>query len=345
MADRIPAKVHFVWVGAPIPDKQGRQILEWSRQNPGYTVHLWTDKPRENARRLGECWESPPAHVKISATESKHLPGRNSQFGYTNDTHQVRSIVRLRDVLSLAGTLGAELAGRAAQELYNRQYGAASDILRIAILKKEGGIYLDTDSETATPLPGSLTAEDGILFGYFTGAGANATFSNAVIAAPRDHAYLDQIQESMSAEYKAWSEPRKAEKAHWWSTPKSAERLIDQYRHGVDDARKTKAENPVLLKERMEALTLVVTGPSRIVLWLYQHVLEQRGQAMTPPETWLEQRHVSMNDLNYLARGKAIGETYFLMVVKPVLQDKSVRDTYAFPDKYVTIRSDASWIK
>lgn len=80
MFDTIPPKIHFVWVGKPIPAKQAGVVLEWSRRNPGYTVHLWTDRPAENAKELARYWDVNPARVRISDAHAEALPGRHSNY-------------------------------------------------------------------------------------------------------------------------------------------------------------------------------------------------------------------------------------------------------------------------
>ena len=39
----IPKKIHFIWVGNPIPDKYITNILLWKQKNPEYEINLWID--------------------------------------------------------------------------------------------------------------------------------------------------------------------------------------------------------------------------------------------------------------------------------------------------------------
>ena len=268
--------------------------------------------------------------------------------------------MRLHHIQVLIEALGAELAGRAAQEFYHGNYGGTSDILRIAVLKKEGGVYLDTDSEPASPLPSPLKAKDAILFGYFEGA--QNTFCNAVIAAPQGHEYLDEIKASIEAEYRVWSAPQKAA-----NTPHSEARftrLIDQQRKGVDNARKSVAAakqefdtqqtklgaaelgaQKAMLQNQLQSLTLTAAGPNRIVHWLFKHVMDATQRPVKSLSEFQKQKGVT--HLTHLAYGGGGGlvEQYWKEVVKPVLSEPIVKTTYRFPEKHVTIKSDASWIQ
>ena len=39
----IPKKIHFVWVGGPLPAAQKRYIRTWKDQNPGYELVHWSE--------------------------------------------------------------------------------------------------------------------------------------------------------------------------------------------------------------------------------------------------------------------------------------------------------------
>ena len=47
----VPAKIHFIWVGAPITEKYIRNVERFARVNvaEGYNVYLWTDRPESTA--------------------------------------------------------------------------------------------------------------------------------------------------------------------------------------------------------------------------------------------------------------------------------------------------------
>ena len=84
----IPNKIHFIWLGSPLPTQYIPIIQSWIDYNPECTVKIWTDADAET-------------------------------FNFEN------------------------------KDMFNQEtnYGAKSDILRVAILEREGGIYADIDQE------------------------------------------------------------------------------------------------------------------------------------------------------------------------------------------------------
>jgi inositol phosphorylceramide mannosyltransferase catalytic subunit len=84
----IPKKLHFIWLGSPLPEKYKPLIQSWIDFNPGWECKIWND-----------------ADAQAYDFENK--------------------------------------------DMFNQEanYGAKSDILRYAILEKEGGVYIDVDYE------------------------------------------------------------------------------------------------------------------------------------------------------------------------------------------------------
>jgi hypothetical protein len=330
MADQIPNKLHFIWVGNPIPDRQASTVLSWAMHNPGYTAILWTNEVKENVERLRQLAARFPSIMDDPSVDQQDSTHARLIVG--NKTKKRYSEILVKSHLDLNEVMGRTLSPRYFKELEHRNYGGASDILRIALLKHEGGIYLDTDSDPGTDLPGSLTAEDGILFGVLQNRG----FCNAVIAAPAGHQYLDEIADAMAGDYDHWEQ----------------EGLLAQYRRGVEDARgaldqarKGTNEQAIRnaktqLQQQISSGTLLITGPTQVAIWLYLHT----GGSHTPvawakdklgpefkPSTHLQQAEVVANFQN--------------MVVGPRLRDPAIFKKYGFPTEYVTINSEASWVK
>lgn len=367
----IPRFIHFVWVGCPIPDKQASTVLAWALKNPKYTVVLWTNQAQANSTRLRNMLGLYHNYCETPEVSQQHNTIYNLSF--FNKLSNVYSNIQVRSHMRLLGVLG-ELSTRYFNELENRSYGGASDILRICILEKWGGIYLDTDSDPLQPLPETLEAPDGILFGVF---GAGKVFCNAVIAAPKDHQYLIEIKDIMTERYDYWE--RKG--------------LLAMFRRGVEDARiqmNVAKENPGLngialataranLQTQMQSGALLITGPARIAIWLYQHTggtqsplewlnatmsdetkiknnlknlkarLLQRGKSEMMVERILrleEQKggNTHYEPITHLEQSKMI-EMFQTLIIKPHLSRPEIHQTYAFPEGYVMINSEASWIK
>lgn len=41
---KIPKRLHFIWLGKPMPEHLQRNVMEWRRLHPEWTTYLWTEK-------------------------------------------------------------------------------------------------------------------------------------------------------------------------------------------------------------------------------------------------------------------------------------------------------------
>lgn len=148
---KIPKKLHFIWIGTPIPDKYVQNINHWAELNPDYEVNLWLDTATINHEHLAKAYEQ------------------------ANKTHSV-----LRDLTTTDKDLYDRMVNR---DYYNDEatgsdanYAAASDILRLAILESEGGVYIDTDT---LPIEHCALGDIDAPYGFIKPVGA----TNDVLAA------------------------------------------------------------------------------------------------------------------------------------------------------------------
>jgi TcdA/TcdB catalytic glycosyltransferase domain len=354
MADRIESRLHFVWVGAVIPTRQASCVLSFAIKNPLYNVTLWTNRPQENATAMKGVVDSMKTTLTAGGVRGT---GNASVLSFRVKATGQAIEIDLVAVTLLHGELGPEMKTRYEEELNERNYGGASDILRIAILKREGGIYLDTDSDAMLELR-ALDAPDGIMFGVLEGRG----FCNAVIAAPEGHGYLQEILEAIRSDYNYWERGG----------------MLAEYRQGVTDARAKVARAVEVAKTRqlldhmaagrakvdfaadpgqiatdakvraaktqlqqvMSSGTLLITGPTRVALWLYGHI---GGNA--DPIRWATDNGVPLADCNTPLKLAELMGVFQNSVVKPMLSQPDILQRYGFPSQYVRINSEASWIK
>jgi len=109
---KIQKKLHFIWFGSWMPDKYSSKILTAARKNQAWTVVLWTTMKE-------------PAYRQLKAR------ARNIQIRYTPQFY------------------GKFLNGRQIQAAENPS--AKTDWMRLEVVYKEGGIYLDTDTNSVAP--------------------------------------------------------------------------------------------------------------------------------------------------------------------------------------------------
>jgi len=349
MSDLIPKTLHFIWVGSVIPKRQAACILSWMYTNPKYAVTLWTNKPAENTN-----------FIMSLAEEMRSLfsgAGRNANATEVRLTRKVDSrkvVLSCKDVITLQDALGDALWARYCGEINERNFGGASDILRIAALKKDGGVYLDTDSDALLELP-TLEARDGIMFGVFRG------FCNAVIAAPQGHQYLQGLMDAINSDYIYWDNrgllasyrtgvqdarlrvaAATADKARWEQL--STRQNFPAVQAGINEKLASKTGDlrtaKSILQQQMSSGTLLVTGPTRIALWLYMQV----GGADTPIN-WATRMGISESDYDNHLKMAELFACFQNLVVKPMLDQPNVVACYGFPAGYVGINSEASWIK
>jgi hypothetical protein len=117
----IPKNIHFIWVGCPLPDKYIDNIHRWSTLNSDYEINIWIDRGSLNSEQLiilGQQLAKLRAKIRDLDSTERDLYNTMLNRDFYND----------------------EVTGIEAN------YAAASDILRLAILEQEGGVYIDTDT-------------------------------------------------------------------------------------------------------------------------------------------------------------------------------------------------------
>ena len=162
----IPKQIHFAWEGRDISadNLSNMLLLNWTA--PEYEVNVWTTRPMSVAATLERMRDSErnPVHRHLA----HHFAGR----------------LKINDTKALYRELvGAHAGGVKAEAMFYRElngpyrnYAAASDITRAALMYLKGGVYMDADVFTLSLE--ALDAEDGFLIPERRDAG----LSNAVLA-------------------------------------------------------------------------------------------------------------------------------------------------------------------
>lgn len=126
----IPYKIHLIWLGGSMPteylDNLRNMTLLCNKMNPAFTVNIWTDQGSRNAN--GDFFQQ-IAGLKIRHIESELLnPLLSTDTTYT------------------AKEKSSFMQWVLFENLPPQNYGALSDLFRVEILRREGGLYLDTDA-------------------------------------------------------------------------------------------------------------------------------------------------------------------------------------------------------
>lgn len=132
----IPNLIHFIWLGSV--NVAGTDNIEtWINHNPDKSIILWTDQLSY-----------------LDKTEDYSF-GQKKLLEWCKEKNII--LLSVKDILS--GNIDNEIFFM--RELSKPNYGAASDIVRLEILKLYGGIYSDIDIACIKP-PGNISAERGI---------------------------------------------------------------------------------------------------------------------------------------------------------------------------------------
>ena len=226
----IPKVFHFIWVGGDVPDGHVDNIAAWKLSHPTYRAILWYDGAnmlantiRKKVKKAGEG-RQPLREIKSSPLYQTHDKGRfevlaikSHEAGKVHkdeDYYVGRAGAKLNSLLmklQARQVEGCDIRAKYAKSFKNMNVydlemanespnlGAASDVLRLEILIKEGGIYMDVDIGFKKPLPNPLTVrEDLALFGIYS----DGRPCNALIAACAGSELLKTCRASIKESYK-----------------------------------------------------------------------------------------------------------------------------------------------
>ena len=176
----IPKKIHMIWIGTnPISDKNIGLSKETGRLNKDYDTAIYFDSGIEG-------YEGAKAYLE-------------EQFKETN--------INIKDVRQHAHY--AEMKEHPAFRYYEeailaKKYAQASDILRLLLLKYEGGVYKDVDDTQQKPFE-QLSAPGGVMVNeeYAASADKAQAIPNTPIAASANNPVIDRTLELAVENYKA----------------------------------------------------------------------------------------------------------------------------------------------
>ncbi len=135
-------KTHWIWMGKTISNKHLENLVAFADKHPHRELILWTDNPHQTKKALRSLASqnlSPQDFKKVSDLK-KRLHIQSIEKDLLNKEHSKLS--KLLDPETVKELISAVMRESNGPFL---NYAAASDILRLLILYRHGGLYLDTD--------------------------------------------------------------------------------------------------------------------------------------------------------------------------------------------------------
>ncbi len=205
-ATQVPKVIHYFWAGNEMPEHLIENIIENSRKSPGYKSIVHVDA---NNERVFQKIKSELDH-KVGGLEVHDLQ--------KDQAFQELSASKYAEVYQYF---------RAGQ---GQNLSASSDVMRVALIKKYGGIYLDTD-DTLTVNVGNVALNaapnDILLNGHVKYEPADFSgFNTSNFASHADNPLLAEILETSYQRYKANKEWLQANRPLLSSHPTAAEEQI-----------------------------------------------------------------------------------------------------------------------
>ncbi|KAF5301473.1 hypothetical protein FQR65_LT19208 [Abscondita terminalis] len=150
LSRKVPQKIHFIWLGSPVPQKYLSSILKLLSvaERSDFIINLWVDKESNYWKAIQKATPLDLINSQKSANLSirniNELSNHREIFNELKD-EQAKEEYEIHDNDKKLFDLIELYVARETVGLKN--YAAASDLLRYAILYVEGGYYFDTDTE------------------------------------------------------------------------------------------------------------------------------------------------------------------------------------------------------
>ncbi|MFI7119458.1 putative nucleotidyltransferase substrate binding domain-containing protein [Amycolatopsis sp. NPDC049868] len=197
---KVPHLVHSIWMGGALFDDGGARrefrenIASSARHHPDFDFVVWTDVSRQDIEQARNTAEADRTPRQRDVAEMAHWAGQ----------HNVR-LVNLDEVFNAHNPMLFDAEVRTERARGNPAgWASASDLIRLEILNRFGGIYTDGDNTVQPPKPGERSplsanveqiADDKLGFGLSRDRDGRITNSALVAAAGTTavRRYLDLI--------------------------------------------------------------------------------------------------------------------------------------------------------
>ncbi|MBA2656158.1 MAG: hypothetical protein H0U70_04145 [Tatlockia sp.] len=254
---KVPKKLHAIWLGGILEQSCKKNIEDWKFKNPDYEMNVWIDSSTYLSNNSEESRRQNEQYIQFKNWASLNKITINDINPYPQDSDQ--NLINRCEIFYEMPSKKYYL-----EELRDpgSNYAAASDILRVEILYREGGVYFDAkDVFPVNPL-GILevSEEEGILVRGWGNNSIRSTNNDLMASIPAGKiisAYRQAITENYADLY---SKDEKYLRAHRFQQ-------LASFR---------------LKKHDRRLSTMKLTGPT-----LLKNILVQlRPQIIFPEHTW-----------------------------------------------------------
>lgn len=182
----IPRLQHSIWVGGPLKPAQEKhrnfmdQLVQNKQNNPSWDVCLWTDQSRE---------------AFANAPDDSDL-GRMRQWAIDNDIR----LIPVDEVFSGDNAMQLETFYKTEQIKGGTGRAAASDIMRLEIINRFGGLYIDGDKPYNKPFD-TIAQKTGTDGEGFMAVREGSNFQNCGMCSAPGNDITQSILDQMQANY------------------------------------------------------------------------------------------------------------------------------------------------
>jgi Glycosyltransferase sugar-binding region containing DXD motif len=256
----IPQKLHIVHFGDTLPPNVKKNVEQWAEKNPNWEKNVWVDKSYLSPQQMSELKQ----HADKNGYNLRYV---NDEI-YKNPPHPRLALARERasgkqlQAIETSPELKEGLKAQG-QKVPDKNWGVVSDLARVEILMKEGGVYLDTDMAPGQRLPDKLRAKNGFLANI---KGHSDTVpANDIIATTPNNKVLRTYADDISDRYfKAVNHADDEKAAGGRVHDYSPERVAKLNNLGVDNGLLGYNENDLFDNKGQRTPTLRVSGPTAL---------------------------------------------------------------------------------
>lgn len=151
----IPAEIHFIWLGSALPEKYLwtlLQLLPIARRS-GFRLNLWVDQSSNYYQSVNRYRPDLDMSIQNSFLQIKELEELKAEMRkdkFFSDKNKPTLIVndRKKGAFTRSSDRMSDFWQCVEREMIGaKNFAAASDLLRYAILYLKGGYYFDTDTK------------------------------------------------------------------------------------------------------------------------------------------------------------------------------------------------------